>query len=130
MIIDASALLAIVLGEPERNDFIAAISAAETPFMSLVNHLEVAIRADRHPDPVIAHRADELVRKLEISLQPVSVEQAAVARAAYRDFGKGSGHPAQLNFADCFAYALATLTDQPLLYQGNDFIHTDIRSAI
>ncbi|MBF6238642.1 type II toxin-antitoxin system VapC family toxin [Nocardia otitidiscaviarum] len=130
MIIDASALLAIVLDEPECADFTHAILVAAEPMMSVVNHLEVVIKADRHPDPVFARRTDQLVRRLRIELQPVSVEQAAIARSAYRDFGKGSGHPAQLNFGDCFAYALAVATDKPLLYKGNDFVHTDIRAAL
>ncbi|WP_330185378.1 type II toxin-antitoxin system VapC family toxin [Nocardia sp. NBC_01503] len=129
MIVDASALVAILRGEPERDEFLAAITSAERPRMSVVNHLEMAIKADRHPDPVVARRADELVRTLRIELEPVSVEQAAIARAAYRDFGRGSGHPAQLNFGDCFAYALASDAGEPLLYKGNDFGHTDIRPA-
>jgi ribonuclease VapC len=110
-------------------DFLEAIVAAPEPMMSVVNHLEVIIKVDRDPDPVFARRTDLLVKKLRLSLQPVSIEQAAVARTAYRDFGKGSGHPAQLNFGDCFAYALATVTDRPLLFKGDDFVHTDIRPA-
>ncbi|MFI1911520.1 type II toxin-antitoxin system VapC family toxin [Nocardia sp. NPDC020380] len=130
MIVDASAVIAILQEEPERPAFLKAIVSAAQPMMSVVNHLEVAIKVDRHPDPIVARRADELIKRLRIDLQPITVEQAAIARAAYRDFGKGSGHRAQLNLGDCFAYALAITTDKPLLYKGNDFIHTDIRSAL
>ena len=63
-------------------------------------------------------------------IEPVTAEQARIARAAYRDFGKGSGHPAQLNFGDCFAYALATTAAEPLLFNGNDFSQTDLASAL
>jgi ribonuclease VapC len=67
---------------------------------------------------------------MEVELVPVSVEQAQIARAAYRDFGRGSGHPARLNMDDCFAYALAIERGEPLLYKGDDFSHTDVRSAL
>ncbi|PXX68792.1 ribonuclease VapC [Nocardia tenerifensis] len=130
MIVDASALLAILQQEPERGSFIDALDAAKSRSMSVINHFEVAIRVDRSADPVIARRFEELMEEGDIELAPVSLEQAAIARAAYRDFGKGSGHKAQLNLGDCFAYALATVTKKPLLYKGNDFVHTDIRSAV
>ncbi|QBS41178.1 type II toxin-antitoxin system VapC family toxin [Nocardia sp. CS682] len=130
MIVDASALLAIINQEPERGSFIDALDSAESRSMSVVNHFEVAIKVDRSPDPIIARRFAELINDGDIELAPVSLEQAAIARAAYRDFGKGSGHKAQLNLGDCFAYALATVTKKPLLYKGNDFGHTDIRSAV
>ncbi|MRH87842.1 PIN domain-containing protein [Nocardia sp. SYP-A9097] len=130
MIVDASALLAILKDEPECAEFLETIAAATNPMMSVVNHLEVAIKVDRDPDPLFARRADELIKRLRLELQPVTLEQAAAARAAYRDFGKGSGHPAQLNFGDCFAYALASEAGEPLLYKGNDFVHTDIRPAL
>ncbi|MFE9578319.1 type II toxin-antitoxin system VapC family toxin [Nocardia sp. NPDC006044] len=130
MIVDASALLAIIKKEPERASFIDALDAAESRSMSVVNHFEVAIKVDRDPDPIIARRLAELIDDGDIELAPVSLEQAVIARAAYRDFGKGSGHKAQLNLGDCFAYALATVTKKPLLYKGNDFVHTDIRSAV
>ena len=69
---------------------------------------------------------DELVREAHLTVEPVTEAQARIARDAYRDFGKGSGHPAQLNFGDCFAYALAKTTGEPLLFKGDDFTHTDI----
>lgn len=97
--------------------------------MSVVNHIEAAVVIDRQQDPVLGRRFDALVDALHIEVEPVTVEQGVIARAAYRDFGKGSGHPARLNFGDCFAYALAIATDRPLLFKGDDFIHTDVRSA-
>ncbi|MEV6555557.1 type II toxin-antitoxin system VapC family toxin [Nocardia sp. NPDC051756] len=130
MIVDASALLAILNEEPESESFTEVLGSTHSLAMSVINHFEVAIKVDRHPNPVLARRADQLMDTAKIELVPVSLEQAAIARAAYRDFGKGSGHKAQLNLGDCFAYALATVTKKPLLYKGNDFVHTDIRSAV
>jgi ribonuclease VapC len=130
MIVDASAVVAILYGEPECADFITALESADKPMMSMINHMEVAIKVDRDPDPVQGRTFDRFIREVGIELMPVTGDHLAVARAAYRDFGKGSGHRAGLNLGDCFAYALATVTDNPLLYKGNDFVHTDIRSAI
>jgi ribonuclease VapC len=73
---------------------------------------------------------DELMEEFEIAIEPFSAEQARIARHAYRDYGRGSGHKANLNFGDCFAYALARVKREPLLYRGDDFVHTDIRSAM
>jgi ribonuclease VapC len=70
-----------------------------------------------------------LIVQTEIMAEPVTLEQASIARAAYRDFGKGSGHPAQLNFGDCFPYALAKSTREPLLFKGDDCSHTDVAIA-
>jgi len=78
----------------------------------------------------LPERFDEFFKEANISVEPVTLEQARLAREAYRDFGKGSGHPAKLNFGDCFAYALAKATGEPLLFKGDDFIHTDISSAL
>lgn len=81
-------------------------------------------------DPVASRRFDDLVRTAGLVVEPVTEDEARIARDAYRDFGKGSGHPAQLNFGDCFAYALAKLSGEELLFKGNDFVHTDVRSAL
>ncbi len=81
---------------------------------------------DGSRDPIASRRFDDLVREAALSIESVTEDQMRIARGAYRDFGKGSGHPAQLNFGDCFAYALAKETGEPLLFKGNDFIHTDI----
>ena len=81
-------------------------------------------------DPVAGQRFDDLLREARIVVEPITEPQARIAREAYRDFGRGSGHPARLNFGDCFAYALARATGEPLLFKGNDFVHTDIAPAL
>lgn len=97
--------------------------------MSVATWLELCLVLDRRS---VAHarKLDQLVEALAIDLVPVSVEQARIAREAYRRFGRGSGSPAKLNYGDCFAYALAVLTGAPLLFKGEDFSHTDVRSAL
>lgn len=85
---------------------------------------------DASRDPVASRRFDDLVREAEFVIEPVTAAQARLAREAYRDFGRGSGHPAKLNFGDCFAYALARDTGEPLLFKGKDLARTDIRPAI
>jgi ribonuclease VapC len=84
---------------------------------------------DGSRDPVVSRRFDEFVATAELVVEPVTERQVAIARLAYRDFGRGSGHPARLNFGDCFAYALATDTGEPLLFKGDDFGHTDLASV-
>jgi uncharacterized protein with PIN domain len=84
----------------------------------------------RPRDPIASRRFDDLVREASFVIEPVTEAQARIARDAYRDFGKGSGHPAQLNFGDCFAYALARAAGEPLLFKGTDFSHTDITRAL
>lgn len=85
---------------------------------------------DGSRDPIASRRLDELLDVAGIVVEAVTEDHARIGRAAYRDFGKGSGHPAQLNFGDCFAYALAKATGEPLLFKGQDFIHTDVEPAI
>ncbi|HEY6425342.1 MAG TPA: type II toxin-antitoxin system VapC family toxin [Pseudonocardiaceae bacterium] len=84
---------------------------------------------DASRDPIASRHVDDLVTKARLVIEPVTADQAAIARAAYRYFGKGSGHPAQLNFGDCFAYALAKSADEPLLFKGDDFSSTDLLPA-
>ena len=126
MIIDTSALIAILRDEPEAQFCAMAIESAAQRRVSAANFLEAAVVIDGSRDPVASRRFDELVREARLSVEPVTEAQARIARDAYRDFGKGSGHPAQLNFGDCFAYALAKATGEPLLFKGNDFTDTDI----
>jgi ribonuclease VapC len=130
MIIETSAAIAILRDEPEAGACAAAIAAASVRRMSAASYMEAAIVIDASGDPVASRRFDELVRTAAISIEPVTAEQAEIGRGAYRDFGKGSGHPAQLNFGDCFAYALAKVMGEPLLFKGEDFTHTDVRSAL
>jgi ribonuclease VapC len=130
MIIDTSALIAILRDEPEALACAKAIEAARSARISAANYLEAAVVIDGSRDPVASRRFDELVAVANIVIEPVTESQAHIARAAYRDFGKGSGHPAGLNFGDCFAYALAKETGDPLLFKGQDFPHTDLVAAI
>jgi len=97
--------------------------------MSTANYLEAAIIVDSKRDAIASRSFDSLLRDAGITIVAADEMQARIAREAYRDFGKGSGHPAKLNFGDCFAYALAKQTGEPLLFKANDFIHTDVRPA-
>ena len=130
MIVDTSAFVAILRAEPDADRYIAAISRAVDPGVSAGTYLETAIVVDANGDPVLSGRLDDLMIETHVRIEPVTKEHALIARRAYRDFGKGSGHPAGLNFGDCFAYALARATHEPLLYKGDDFTHTDIASAL
>ncbi|MFZ0705911.1 MAG: type II toxin-antitoxin system VapC family toxin [Candidatus Korobacteraceae bacterium] len=129
MIVDTSALIAILFLEPEARLFSDLIAQTVDCCISAANYLEAAIVLDAAHNPIVSRRLDELIRNADISVEPVTAAQAKIAREAYRDFGKGSGHPAQLNFGDCFAYALARDRGEPLLFKGNDFSQTDISSA-
>lgn len=129
MIVDSSALMAILREEPDASRYATALARAETCRISAATWLETAIANDPR-NPMNARRFEAVVREAGLRLEPVTVEQAAIARAAYRDFGKDSGHRARLNFGDCFAYALAVSTGEPLLFKGDDFVHTDLRSAL
>jgi ribonuclease VapC len=130
MIIDSSALIAILRDEPEAMTCARAIEAASHRRISAVNFVESAIVIDGSRDPVASRRFDDLVKEAQLVGEPVTEAQAGIAREAYRDFGRGSEHPARLNFADCFAYALARATREPLLFKGDDFAHPDITSAL
>jgi ribonuclease VapC len=129
MIIDTSALVAILRAEREAKACALAIERNPTRRVSAANFVETALVIDGSRDPIASRRFDDLVKEARIVIEPVSEAQARIAREAYRDFGKGSGHPAKLNFGDCFAYALAKTTGEPLLFKGDDFIHTDIIPA-
>jgi ribonuclease VapC len=129
MIIDASAIIAILRAEPDAGVFASTIAKARVRRVSAVNYVEAAAVLDGSRDPIASRRFDELFREAELTIEPVTITQARVAREAYRDFGKGNGHPAGLNLGDCFAYALAKEMDEPLLFKGNDFSKTDLKSA-
>lgn len=130
MIIDTSAVIAILRDDADAPAFAEAIAAAAQRRISAANYLEAAVVMDSNRDPVVSRRFDEFVEAAELTVEPVTARQVAVARAAYRDFGRGSGHPARLNFGDCFAYALAKDAGEPLLYKGDDFNHTDLKAAL
>ena len=130
MIIDTSALIAILRAEPDAAEMAHAIERAQSRRISAANWLETAVVIDASRDPVASRRFDDLVQTAELHIEAVTQDQARVARDAYRDFGKGSGHKASLNFGDCFAYALAKSAGETLLFKGNDFGHTDITPAL
>lgn len=130
MIIDTSAIIAILRDEPEAPSFANAIAGAATRRISAVNYVEAGAVIDASRDPVASRRFDDLFRAAGLLIEPVTESQARIAREAYRDFGKGSGHPAALNFGDCFAYALAKSAGEPLLFKGDDFTRTDLASAL
>jgi ribonuclease VapC len=129
MIVDASALIAVLRNEADAPRFARALaSKAEPKRISAANFLEAAIVVDGARDAIASRRFDEVMSKAGLVVESVTEEHARIARAAYRDFGKGSGHPAGLNFGDCFAYALAKATGEALLFKGSDFGFTDARS--
>ena len=130
MIIDTSAVIAILRDEPEAVSYARAIADATDRRVSAVNFVESAVVIDASHDPIATRRFDDFITEANIFIEPVTETQARIARDAYRDFGRGSGHPAKLNFGDCFAYALAKTSGEPLLFKGNDFAHTDIASAL
>lgn len=130
MILDSSAVLAILRQEPEMDEFIRVIDEAESCRISAVNYVEAAAVIDGARDPAASRRFDQFLREAGAHIEAVTMEQAQLAREAYRDFGKGGGHQAKLNFGDCFAYALAKATDEPLLFKGGGFVHTDIEPAL
>jgi ribonuclease VapC len=130
MIVDASAVIAILRNEPEAPAMAKAIEAAEVCRISAVNFVEAAVVIDGSRNPIASRRFDDLVSEAGLTIEAVTERQARIAREAYRDFGKGSKHRAQLNFGDCFAYAPARATGEPLLFKGDDFGHTDVAAAL
>ena len=130
MIVDSSALISILYGEPDAPALATALSQSRVNRISAGTMLETAIVADSPRSAVLSARLDELLTDSRIRVEPVTESQAIIARQAYRNFGRGSGHPARLNYGDCFAYALAKELGEPLLYKGDDFGHTDLRSAL
>jgi ribonuclease VapC len=130
VIVDTSAIIAIIANDPERPALLQAMLDSPSVRMSAGSLLETSIVVDRLGDPVASRRLDDLLAALGVEVVEMTREQAEIGRAAYRDFGKGSGHPAGLNLGDCFAYALARQTREPLLFKGEDFAHTDVTSAL
>ena len=128
MIIDTSAVLAILFQEDDAQRYALAIARAESRKMSAASFLEAGIVVDNQLGAAAGRQLDALVARAAIEIEPVTREQAEVARQAYLDFGKG-GHPAKLNFGDCYSYALAKVTSMPLLFKGEDFSQTDISAA-
>ena len=129
MILDTSPLVAILAKEPDFDRYVDAISHAHRCRISAGNYLELSIVIEGQFGLEVLRQCDALIRRAGIVIEPVTVDQAHTARQAFHDFGKGR-HPAALNFGDCFAYALAKVTGEPLLFRGEDFKKTDILSVL
>ena len=131
MIVDASAILAIMLEEEDGDDLedVLLKRVQQGLFMSPVNYLEAAVRLDNLKDSRKGAELDNLINDFGIDMLPVTADQAYLAREAYQHFGKGN-HPAKLNLGDCFAYALAKARSEPLLFKGDDFRKTDVEAAL
>ena len=128
MIVDSSAVLAVLYREPDAQRYETAIAAAAGCRMSVANVLETSIVLEGCGGMAAAHELDTFLKDAAIEPMPVTVEHMEAARRAWRRFGKGN-HPAALNHGDCFAYALAEVTGEPLLFKGEDFARTDVEVA-
>ena len=129
MIVDTSALVAVVNSEPEAVRFLGILMREQKVRLSAVTYFEFGMVVDNWQDEATSLKVDRLLSGIEAEIVAVDPDTARIARAAYRRFGK-KNHPAKLNFGDCFAYALAKQTGEPLLFKGDDFAQTDIVSAV
>ena len=127
--IDTSALVAILFNEPEAVPFLSRMAAADVCRLSAASAAELGIVLRRDPTGRRRLAFDEMLHTFSIRIEPVTEEQARLAIDAYDRFGKGTGHAANLNFGDCFSYALAKAVGEPLPFKGNDFAQTDIEAA-
>lgn len=130
IVVDTSALIAVLFREPDCDTYRSAMFEADGAFMSAASVLEASMKLVWYNERAMDDELDLLLQQLQIQPVAIELDQLAVARRAFRSYGKGTGHPARLNFGDCFSYALAKTRNLPLLYKGNDFIHTDICSAL
>lgn len=134
MIIDSSAIVGVIREEDAAALGAALSDAAVTDLpsgrVSAATLVEVCIVVDSAKDPIVSRKLDDLLANNRVAVVPFTVEHARIAREAHRDFGRRSGHRARLNMGDCFSYALAKATGEPLLFKGQGFVHTDVRSAL
>jgi ribonuclease VapC len=129
MIVDTSAIVAIARGDAGGQPLKEALLRSKNSRMSAPTYVELCAVMQRRDRPEISRLVDRLLNDYEIRIEAFDAEQARVAAQAYRDYGRGSGHPARLNLGDSYSYALAHVTGEPLLFRGDDFTHTDIRPA-
>lgn len=122
-------MVAIINGEDEAQKFSELLAASFQPKFSAASYLETGTVVDRKKAPDASALVDVLLGTYGVQIVPVTEKLVRTARIAFNKYGKGMGHRAQLNFGDCFVYALAKDADEPLLFKGNDFVHTDIRDA-
>jgi ribonuclease VapC len=130
VIIDTSALVAMIRGEPEADQFERLLRGSGDARISAASYLELAVVIDAARNPIASAALDEALMAYRIRVEPFTPSQARLARSAYERFGRGSGHPARLNMGDCFSYALARELGEPLLFKGGDFALTDIEVVI
>lgn len=130
MIVDSSALAAILFDEPDADLYKRALAQESSAKISTATLVEIGIVIDQRSGIAGGRRLDQLVDAYQLQPVPLSSEQAAIARRAYREYGRRGKHPAKLNLGDCFSYALASATGEPLLFKGDDFRHTDVRPAL
>lgn len=128
MILDTSALLAVLFDEPDADHFERAIALAPVCRMSVASYLEAIMVIEGRLGEAGGWELDNYLEEAGVALESVTPEQAQTARLAWRRYGKGN-HPAGLNFGDCFAYALAKVSGEPLLFKGEDFTLTDVAQA-
>jgi ribonuclease VapC len=129
VIIDSSALIAVIKDEPEALEFASFMASPGTLLrISAANFLEAAMVADNSGDRSIGDDLDDLIRATGVRVEAITREHAEIARRAHRQFGRGSGHPARLNFGDCFTYALAVAFDEPVLAKGDEFRLAGLRA--
>lgn len=129
MVLDTSALIAILFGEPEADAFLDLISQDAKRLLSAGTALELMIVIESRKGEIGGRDLDLFLHRANIDIVPFDSEQAELARTAWRHYGKGNNHPAQLNFGDCFAYALSKISGEPLLFKGNDFMQTDVQTV-
>jgi ribonuclease VapC len=130
VIVDTSALVAMIRGEVEAQLYSEIIRGADLVRLSAAGYVELAVVIDGLQDPIASGALDDVLAAFHIRIEPLTATQARIARTAYQNFGRGSGHPARLNMGDCFAYALARDIGEPLLFKGHDFTLTDIELVI
>lgn len=130
MIVDTSAILALAFDEDMAAQIFDVLASPETKRISAANLFEALAVVDRRNDQDAIRLVEESIARFAIVVESVTPEQVEIARAAWNRFGKGTGHPASLNFGDCFAYALAAERGEPLLFVGNDFVHTDLQTVM
>lgn len=130
MIVDTSAIVALVLGEPTADAIEDALAHSSDARISAPTYVELVAVLNRSRRPEVARTIDRLLNSYGVRIEPFGAEHATIAAQAYRDYGKGGGHPAQLNLGDAFSYAAASIADEPLLFVGQDFARTDLRSVL
>ncbi len=130
IVVDASAVLSFLLREPDANVFESKLMSIKGGLISVSSVMEIAMKLVRAGGVHADAKVDAAITLFGLTICSIDLQQLGCARAAFRTYGKGQGHSAQLNFSDCFSYALAKTHDVPLLFKGNDFSQTDIVSAL